>query len=901
MKKFIALLLLVLATVGLQAQKIDPMLSSLMSENAAMLSRMRKMKVQGTGDHQTASYIDTMIVKKDMEASFNKDCTVRSVVVIAFLNKGAELPVGELSETGIKVTMHSGSTVIMEVPAEAYDKLSQMKCFESLYASRIYKKSNDISREMTSAAYVTGEKECNQIPTKYDGTGVIVGVIDGSIDFNHAAFRNPEDGTTRIKEAITFANGSSTPIITTGDDIYQLTTMDTSDSHGTHVSAIAAGSDVAGAGVQGMAPKADLILADLGDYLSSARMMSAANEMFRYAERVNKPISINISLGHNADRHDGSNATTRFLHDNVGEGKIVCMSSGNEGDSKLSIVKTLGEAGADGYQFRFVYDTKDFTGNNCALYKEGVRLLFYADTNTLSGEFVAVNKKTGDVFSLEDKPLRDSNGNATYLNPSKDTSNGVSITVNRLFAMHFDEEDLLLGLLLKGDEGTKVTVIDSRDAANLCGRETYPVLADFEEGDASMSINVMACDDAIISVGAYVQRPKYTNINGRIFSNSSNIDLGRIATFSSYGIDDNGIARPDILAPGMWSSSAFSIYDNTVFTNKQLDFNTPYGKRVTHFFTAEELGNNYTRPSGYGVLVGTSMASPVATGIVALWLQANPRLTPADVRSIARATCLNDEWTTDVSNIPSGDLTQAGMGKIDALRGIKYIENQKAGSEVCQLEEHITFNNGIATYSSKYPLIFDMSSTVKAYVADNCDDDVLWLSRIDLAPAGTGLLLVDKEGGNGDYYVPIAPSAPEIGTNYFIGTADGAVTLDNEGEAYVLSKFDGVVGFYQNAAGLTVPKNKAYLKLPDTSGVNARALSYKFVTKDDDDTVIEDFINIPDSELGLRPGNRYEVDGIVTPKVTNYGSPAIYNLQGQRVGNTYRGIIIINGKKVIVN
>jgi hypothetical protein len=43
-----------------------------------------------------------------------------------------------------------------------------------------------------------------------------------------------------------------------------------------------------------------------------------------------------------------------------------------------------------------------------------------------------------------------------------------------------------------------------------------------------------------------------------------------------------------------------------------------------------------------------------------------------------KETCVNDTWTTDVANIPSGNKIQAGYGKIDALAGLKKILNTSA-------------------------------------------------------------------------------------------------------------------------------------------------------------------------------------------------------------------------------
>ena len=53
---------------------------------------------------------------------------------------------------------------------------------------------------------------------------------------------------------------------------------------------------------------------------------------------------------------------------------------------------------------------------------------------------------------------------------------------------------------------------------------------------------------------------------------------------------------------------------------------------------------------GYKTMNGTSMASPMVTGIVALMLELNPKLTQTQIKDIIRATALNDSYTGDAIN-----------------------------------------------------------------------------------------------------------------------------------------------------------------------------------------------------------------------------------------------------------
>jgi hypothetical protein len=96
-----------------------------------------------------------------------------------------------------------------------------------------------------------------------------------------------------------------------------------------------------------------------------------------------------------------------------------------------------------------------------------------------------------------------------------------------------------------------------------------------------------------------------------------------VATFSSRGPALGGYtAKPDIVAPGVGIES-LSAPDSTL-----------YGSRAQFLLT----GTVDTPFAPYLSLSGTSMSAPVVTGTVALMLQANPALTPNQVKAILQYT-----------------------------------------------------------------------------------------------------------------------------------------------------------------------------------------------------------------------------------------------------------------------
>ena len=181
-----------------------------------------------------------------------------------------------------------------------------------------------------------------------------------------------------------------------------------------------------------------------------------------------------------------------------------------------------------------------------------------------------------------------------------------------------------------------------------------------ENGSPTVSIGDWNTSGEPVSVGAWVANNKYKEESGSVVETKD--EVGSISWFSSYGIDLAGHKHPDVCAPGSLVVAAFNsfIQDNTE------DYNVYVRKNYTDQFVGQTTPRDYL----WGWLSGTSMSTPAAAGIVALWMQAakdkGKTLNCTDIKDIIAHSCDTDEYTEKLAQ-------RFGHGKINAYKGLLYV------------------------------------------------------------------------------------------------------------------------------------------------------------------------------------------------------------------------------------
>ena len=187
-------------------------------------------------------------------------------------------------------------------------------------------------------------------------------------------------------------------------------------------------------------------------------------------------------------------------------------------------------------------------------------------------------------------------------------------------------------------------------------------------------------------------------------------------------------------------------------------------------------------------------------------------------------------------------------------------------------------SDGIATFSCPKAFRYDDDTDLMAYPAMVVDGKVKLLTGLKGVPNNHGAILIGTP--NKTYNLPPTwylgeldlfgwgeDNPQKFNRNQLKSTASGPVTAD--GTQYALGKRNDVVGFYRVKSGATIPQGKAYIVVTESA---------------------KDFIGFADDDV---------TNSIAAQIAERMSDEAVYNLQGQRVADDYRGLVIKNGKKFI--
>ncbi len=655
-----------------------------------------------------------------------------------------------LDVPGLEVESAFGTFVVASLPVTSIDALCELDGVKRVSVSRPARLLNNLGRQECNVDAV--QKGLSDLPSAYNGAGVVVGLFDGGLDPNHINFKKADDITeSRVKRVWTYTAYTGGRVTeraySTPTQIAGFKTDDKDETHGTHVLGTAAGSYVNGTtSYHGVAPEADIAIA-CGS-TTEASILKGVERIITYAEENNQPAVVNLSLGINIGAHDGSDSFTAAL-DALAERAVITLAAGNEGDRVVGVSGTFNSADHEiktfvvpsenlkminqyyGARYQTYGSAVDVWSEDdtpievsLALYNKTTGMVTYEMPLTTAGQYVASGtaRKSGDLSNTQFTSAYTNSrmGGYLVLNP---TNNRYMASISMDLQNKSVSTSILPAIIVKGTTGKRVDIYNDAYYIDFSSND----VAGYSGTIGENSINTWACGKNTISVGAFCVRNAVPYVGET---------LKDAVSFSSWGTLPDGRSLPHIMAPGSAIISSMS----TPHVEESSSYDATYEPKKA---TATVDGKKYY----WTVMGGTSMASPFMAGTAAVWLSANPSLSPADIRNIAVETA-NKSGRYE-------DIPKWGAGKVDVLAGTKMALNM-SGLETIEKDGLsplmvTTVGRGIfdiflAGERNVTAYLYDMQGRVGA-VTEGAGDNV----TMDASHLSDGIYIIKVKGANNSF------------------------------------------------------------------------------------------------------------------------------------------------------
>ena len=568
-----------------------------------------------------------------------------------------------LRQKGCQVLARAGQIRIANIPVSQLGALSLDHRILRMEARQGTQLTNDqMATHLNALPVYAGQN----LPQAFTGKGVVVGVMDVGFDLTHPTFYNNDTTQYRIRRFWDMLTQD-----TIGSPLYvgrdyagrdELLALGHSRdgldlTHGTHTAGTVAGSGWHSS-YRGMAPDADLCLVanvvnDDFIYIDSADVYKYTfatdalgfKYLFDYAKSVGKPCVASFSEGSTQDFWGYDQLYYEMLDSLVGPGRIIVSAAGNNAWQKSWFRKPAGLLSAGSFiingsqEMLLTFKSSDDFRLRFVLYSNQCDTLEIKMSDVLAQS----DSTLSSVLKLNDYLLAVNTEAYPSCYHADEMCYDVTVLTTRSVGI-----DYPLSVEVVGRDAD---VEYYRVNGQLVTNDLNPQL---NAGDGSHSILSPSSAPCVICVGATSYRDSVQNLNGEWKKFWPGHGGVRVEP-SSVGPTFDGRIKPDVMAPGNNIISSYSsFYMETHPDNNDLTWD------VEHF---DFNGRTYAWNSNSG----TSMACPAVAGAIALWLQARPDLTPAEVMDVLSHTARHyDESMTWPNN-------EYGNGEIDVYRGLLYI------------------------------------------------------------------------------------------------------------------------------------------------------------------------------------------------------------------------------------
>ena len=305
-------------------------------------------------------------------------------------------------------------------------------------------------------------------------------------------------------------------------------------------------------------------------------------------------------------------------------------------------------------------------------------------------------------------------------------------------------------------------------------------------------------------------------------------------------------------------------------------------KYVNVKFNADDSDNNSYYGSGAPGEASSLSAKP--TAVAEFGIQTEPSVMSGKViwknKAVAGATV----------TLTSGDVIYTGASDDKGAYSIDVIQNDKKYNLTVSAPGYIDYTEndvdlskslnknivlevepvavtvgegGNAMFSATCAIDFSLTPEVEAYVVTDVKGNYTELAQVTAVPAGTGVLLKAKAG---NYKLAPVPEAEAVQKNLLVAVdEDYTIAASDVQNIWSLATDDKGQACFTSVAGTVVEAGSAYLSVASD----------------------KDYIYL-DKATGLR--------GINAAATLDTKAP-MFNVAGQKVDASYKGIVIQNGKK----
>jgi subtilisin family serine protease len=614
--------------------------------------------------------------------------------------------IDELRAAGAEIGAVIEDLVSARIPLSAIEQIGSLASIERVEAARAMRIEHDSSLKAIHVDELRMQTGSGWSGST--GEGVIVGVYDTGIDFTHDDFLD-SSGETRLlglwdqltagtpPQGFTSGNYCSPASIQTAVASNGASGCSQRDfhGHGSHVAGSAAGDGSSNSGpgawrYAGVAPNADLLIVNGGPGIFFENLIiDGLTWMRQEGLRLGRPIAVNLSLGGQFGPHDGTRLYEQLIDALSAPGFIIIVSAGNEGVNQNTTPLLSG---------RLIHARGIANATQTVLLEIDIPA-YTPNANPCTGNYVNLSMwyEAADDLRIEiERPSGTSAFADRGQTTTSDDANGRIRIDNGANGPNPENGDIEVAIALNGCGGSGVPQtgrwkirVTPRQAGSGMPFDMWitgnagALPAGATGFDNRFVVGSPGNSRRSITVGAFATRLCWPSVAtaGQICYTQRE-DLGDLTRFSAAGPTRDGRLKPEITAPGL---GMMSVLSRNASTSSQ----------------------RIAPDNMHSVREGTSMAAPHVTGAIALLLEANPALTPEDVKSALASSAAVDAFTTRTYGVSPGARPEDwwGWGKLNARDALLSLSDGAPATLDVEISSAIDVAPTLAARGTRLPLL----------------------------------------------------------------------------------------------------------------------------------------------------------------------------------------------------